>query len=253
MITDTPVHSFIQEISRSLDEAAARDPVAPRVRRRLRTVVRRCGWQRRTVERMAELEAQLSEAGIHSSIDLEDLDISQDSTVWFSREPALKLDRVFRTEAALAYHLSKYPVAIQRVFPELGKLRLRAGGRLPERTIRFEGAMLRPDLVFRSSTGDTVVAELKRGDPTLSAVGQLELYLRALTSQGSSVVGLLVSATPRRRALRTQVARQMDRLRNQVFDARWVLYDVQVQIRPATSRDGEAGTQRSKSHTTSPR
>ncbi len=243
MMSPTPMDSFIEEIARSLDEAAARDPVTPRVRRRLRTVVRRCGWQRRTVARMATLEARLSEAGIHTSIDLEDLDISPDSTVWFSREPALKLDRIFRTEKALAYHLSKYPIAIERVLPDLGRLRLKAGGRLPERTIRFEGVKLRPDLVFRSSNGHTVVAELKRGDPTLSAVAQLELYLRALTARGTPTIGLLVTATPRTRALRAQVSRQMNGLRGQGFDARWLLYDVLVQMRPAT-----AGNQKPSRH-----
>jgi hypothetical protein len=162
-----------------------------------------------------------------------------DTFVKFRLEPFVVLSQIFKSERELGYHLSKYRDVLELSLPDLAPLRHRAGGRLAEREWQILDAHLRPDLVFKSDKRGWVVFELERGDPKRESVMQLRQYMAATSElkRDPNVIGVLVTAPPRRVALRRDTERELQDLRTQGLDVRWIWYNVAVELEfpPAVS------------------
>ncbi len=226
------VDAAVQSISRSLEQRAAQGDSDPITWRKLSSLIHACGWDRRSVPRLEELAAAVAGAGIFASLDLTAMDLGLDTTVRFGRRPWLQLGHVFESELALAYHLSKYPAALETALA-LGKLRHLSGGRKPEKQYNYFGSWIRPDLVFSSPGGPLVVVELERGDPKDESVDQLTRYMDAVsTRHNRPSVGALISGRPRRAAMRRHIHAELEQLEQRGSEVVWLWYDVGVELNP---------------------
>lgn len=162
------IESFVDEIATALEREKLLGEV-PVVRRKVRSVVYKCGSKRRTQPFLDSIEAGLAEAGVFVDPDITDIDLGLDTYVRFTLEPPLPVGRIFKPERALAYHLSKWPSSLEQAFPELGRLKHHHGGSKPERSYWLEGMELKPDLVFSSGSGSWLVCELERATPRTKA------------------------------------------------------------------------------------
>jgi len=223
------ITSLISGLNVALDKDVLTG-TTPLTKKRIRAIIHACGWKQRSPQRLDELESRLGDAGLFANPDITDMDLGLNTWIRFTREPATPVGKILKPERALGYHLSKYPAELERVLPDLKKLRHRHGGRKPEKTYGFEGMSLRPDLVFSSSSGKWLTCELERGDPKKESVDQLELYMRAVSKPNRDVVGVLVTGTPRTKGVANQTARRIEDLRRRDFDARWIVYDVAVRL-----------------------
>lgn len=225
------IASFVSTIAADLDRKSASDshPVA---RRKLSTVLSKCGYGRRHKNWLEELHRELADAQVFFDPDVTDMDLGLDTWIRFTREPPRSLNRIFSDEKALGYHLSRWSDALEKTLG-LGSLRHVHGGRKAERQYPLDDAYVKPDLVFRSEYGPYIVCELEVGDPKDESVSQLLKYVDAAdAAYRSPVVGVLITAKPRRRASERSIAKHLSELSNEGRDLRWFWYDVHVDLAP---------------------
>ena len=223
---DPKLHRLAGEIAG--DEGSQRRS-KPGSRRKLSTVIGRCGWKKRSPQRLEKLDADLDRAGIYTSVDIEDLDVGLDTWVLFGREPFVELGHVFKRVLS---GTSWQPIQnhLKGRFRSSDASAIGMGSK-PERSFHDLGTPLRPDLVFKASNGTWVACELERGDPKRESVGQLEQYLRALDAHyAGPVAGLLITARPRAANLGRLIEGQMMNLRRSYPDVAWLTYDIRVSV-----------------------
>ena len=121
------------------------------------------------------------------------------------------------------------------MFSNLGHHSLAGIGRLratKEVPFYLGGQKLRADLVFKSPEGKAVIVEFKRGDPGLKAPAQLRRYMKAALTSYDDVVGVLITARPRTRALEKAIGREIAS-HHDAFPIEWFWDSVEVDLQPA--------------------
>lgn len=85
----TTAEQFVAALDEQIVSADETDPGrAKRLRFKLRTVIERCGWDRRSSQRVKLLESRLAEFNLHISHPLTDPYLDVDDFIHFSRRPA---------------------------------------------------------------------------------------------------------------------------------------------------------------------
>lgn len=199
-------------------------------KRKLGTLIKGCGWQKRSAERLAELMHLLADQGVFPDPDISDIHLPLDTYVTFGREPPTPIGQTIHPERALAYVLSKYPHHLETALSDLGRLKLQSGGTKPERTYYLGDKPVRPDLLFSSTSGRWLVCELETGEPRQESIEQLLRYMKAVETPGRAgkITGLLVTGQPRTSGLHGRVAEEMEGRRSGGLDMRWIIYDVDI-------------------------
>jgi hypothetical protein len=113
MAATTPNHTdpttaehFVAALDEQIASADETDPGrAERRRFKVRTVIERCGWDRRSSRRMKFLESLLAERNLHSSHPLTDPYLDVDDFIHFSRRPAAIPTQALKREADLVEYV----------------------------------------------------------------------------------------------------------------------------------------------------
>jgi hypothetical protein len=201
------------------------------VKRKFSTVVRDSGWKQRSHLRMERLQKSLEETAVYPSEDLTDLSIPLSTTIRFRREAPLPPVMEFANEKDLERFIARNHRLLFGHLQGLDRLRHVAGGTRPQKRYAFGSSHVRPDLVFETRDGTTVVVEVKLGDPDDRAVTQMRRYLSSASEHSDRVRGLLISGRPRSRARESAIAAEFAAVRSHNID--WIQYsvDVKTQIR----------------------
>ena len=200
------------------------------VARNVGTVVKKCGWKKRSQPRIDALQAALEDRGIYSFPDISDLSLDPSASVKFTRRPqaARPLAKIFGVEKGLQRFIHKYYAEVFRDVPGLKDLSLVG----KEVKVLVGSSERRMDLFLHDRDGTGVVVELKRGDPGRGAPNQLRAYMRAVKRSHGPVRGVLITAKPQTETLesviRADIASQIER-----YPIRWYWYSVEVDLQPA--------------------
>ena len=221
------IESCVEALGRDIDDTGGSDP---KVWRKFSTLIRDCGWKKRSPERVASLSQALAHAGIYTDHDLLDMTLPTSTTIWLSRRPPEVLSRIFHQERAVGYHLGKYRDVLETALPQYAPLTHKHGGNRKEQGYTLDGVRLIPDLVFQARSKEWIVCEIERGDPTRESVPQLVEYMRAVGSNGRQVVGVLITAKPRTHYWRDVTRERIGSIPKEFGPAHWLWYDVSVTL-----------------------
>lgn len=203
-------------------------------RRKIRVLMAKCGWKKRTPERMQLLAAALEAERVFADTDISDVSLSPDRSVRLSLRSFRRLDAVFDAEWELQRYLGKDLSGLDAALPELGPFKLVDG--YPRQVIyHWEGQKHRPDLVLRCSDGLYLAVELEVDDPPENAAIQVEKYVESVAKKHGPARGLLISAKPRTSGLETLIRNQLIDLNTRGIEAHWLWYKVSVDLRPVVS------------------
>ena len=181
------------------------------VKRHLRTLLNKSGWQKRSPQNIAAISAALIDSEVFPDHDITDPTIPLDNWIRFSDEPFPDRDpsRIFIKETALNRFIRTYHESVFSGVEGLTDLELVAH----EKKVHFGGQTRRVDLLFRDPTDGTyVVVELERGDPKGNSALQVRQYMDAVASGDKSVRGVLITARPRSAQLEEDILRELDEM-----------------------------------------
>lgn len=218
------VEQFVKAIGRAAKKADEQE--APPPRRRMRTVIDRCGWEKRSPQRMSDLNDALEAAGVFASpqpamsVDLDDWVRFTTSP---SRDPELGL--VFLKEKTLEDFVARYYQKLFEGWPGLEGAKLMKA----QHPVYVAGKKRIIDLLFMGADGAQIVVELKKGDPTMGALAQLRQYMDQVRPDEGPVRGVLISAPPRDAALARAMWSDLDSDRRD-YDVTWLWYDLKVDL-----------------------
>jgi hypothetical protein len=209
-----PLEQFVKSVEGSLRAQST-------TRRKLSTILRECGYKRRTRGLAQSLQEELERCGVFPRPHLTAPVLRGDTFITFSRDGYREYENdqgLIDSEKRLEQVLLK---ALRHI-PELRDLRLK------ETQYVVPGTRRRVDVAFKDTrTGELVLCELKKDDGGYGPTAQLRTYLKLHEKNCPDVRvrGLLITGEE------TPVLHQLvDAARNADHQIDWFCYELQLKL-----------------------